>query len=431
MRWLVQADLAARRAAFDTDARIVHRLLSQQAAQHDAMLATLTLLQPGAAAASSASPETRLPALYPQVLKVLRRGDSEAWPAPLARAEAESAALRRPVLAGADMARGQFTLVQAGTPASFALRIDAAAAVPWADWPLPRDGPVRDVLRHGDASWVLQPGAASPGWRLLAEKRLASDSQPFTVVVTRALGIGELPWARLLLWCVAVAAAAAALAAWQRQRETARRAAGTAAPGPGGAAERAGRTRRRHGARDQPAAHRHAGQHAGSAAAARRYRRRRSRSRHRAPGTGAGRAAGAPRRRGRRPAAPPGAAGRQPPPRSRCGWPTRCDSVLYLLAPQVEAAGVQTELHGLDDAPAVLADPVALEQIVHNLVNNALQALAAVTAAGAGCMIDAAATGDGVRAHRARQRVRVSRRQRWSAPSNPSSRRAKAGSGWA
>ena len=85
-------------------------------------------------------------------------GGVGAGPAPLARAEAESATLRRAVLADIDLARGQYTLVRAGLPSSFALRIDAAAAVPWADWPLPRQGPVRVVLQHGDARWVLQPG---------------------------------------------------------------------------------------------------------------------------------------------------------------------------------------------------------------------------------------------------------------------------------
>ena len=86
--WLAQADLATRGEAFDTDARIVHRLLSQQAAQHDAVLATLALLQPGTGAAAATSAEQRLPALYSQVLQVLRRGGVEAWPAPLTRAEA-------------------------------------------------------------------------------------------------------------------------------------------------------------------------------------------------------------------------------------------------------------------------------------------------------------------------------------------------------
>ena len=40
-----QRALTQMRDAFDTDARIMHRLLSQRAVQHDAILATLGLLQ--------------------------------------------------------------------------------------------------------------------------------------------------------------------------------------------------------------------------------------------------------------------------------------------------------------------------------------------------------------------------------------------------
>ena len=51
--------LDTQRAAFETDSRIAHRVLSQRAVQHDAILATLALLQPDGGA------EQRLPALYP------------------------------------------------------------------------------------------------------------------------------------------------------------------------------------------------------------------------------------------------------------------------------------------------------------------------------------------------------------------------------
>ena len=69
--WIAHADLDARRAAFETDARIVHRLLSQRVVQHDAILDTLAILQPGGT--SETAPEQRLPAIYPQVLRVLRQ----------------------------------------------------------------------------------------------------------------------------------------------------------------------------------------------------------------------------------------------------------------------------------------------------------------------------------------------------------------------
>ena len=76
--WLAQQSLARQREAFETDARIVHRLLSQRAVQHDAALATLALLQP----ARLDRPEQRLPALDAQLLRVLRREPGEAWPRP-------------------------------------------------------------------------------------------------------------------------------------------------------------------------------------------------------------------------------------------------------------------------------------------------------------------------------------------------------------
>jgi C4-dicarboxylate-specific signal transduction histidine kinase len=53
-------------------------------------------------------------------------------------------------------------------------------------------------------------------------------------------------------------------------------------------------------------------------------------------------------------------------------------AVLDLLQPELARRGVVPRL-GLDDAAlAVQADPVAVEQIVHNLLTNALQALDAV-----------------------------------------------------
>ena len=395
--WLVQADLAARRDAFDTDARIVHRLLSQQAAQHDAVLATLTLLQPGATPVPEPAPERRLPALYPQVLQVLRRGGDEAWPAPLARAEAASATLRRPVLAEADLAHGRYSLVQAGVPASFALRIDAAAAVPWADWPLRREGPVRVVLEHGGASWVLQPGDGEPGrWRLTADKVLASGSQPFRVVVTRALHAAELPWSRLLLWCAAAAAAAAGLAAWQGQRDAARRA---------GELLRLGQVGRLNALGELAAGMAHELNQPLTAvlASTQAAQRLLDDADEGGPDLGTVRQALAQSVQQARRAADVVARLRrlvQPADSAAAIGPLRLrdsvGSVLYLLAPQIEGQGVVTELQGLDDAPAVLADPVALEQIVHNLVLNALQAMAAVPPGRRRLVVAAVAAGERV-----------------------------------
>ncbi|MGH6638304.1 MAG: sensor histidine kinase, partial [Polaromonas sp.] len=68
------------REAFETDARIAHRLLSQRVVQHDAVMATLALLQAPPDAPRSAPPEQRLASVYPQILGVRRRDPDALWP---------------------------------------------------------------------------------------------------------------------------------------------------------------------------------------------------------------------------------------------------------------------------------------------------------------------------------------------------------------
>ncbi|MFZ2826262.1 MAG: hypothetical protein WA007_11410, partial [Hydrogenophaga sp.] len=77
---LARQAIAEQRALFETDARIVHRLLSQQVVQHDAILDTLALLQPGPETPGATPPEQRLPALYPHILAVQRRDRDASWP---------------------------------------------------------------------------------------------------------------------------------------------------------------------------------------------------------------------------------------------------------------------------------------------------------------------------------------------------------------
>lgn len=221
----------AQRALFETDARIVHRLLSQQAVQHDAILDTLALLQPEPDGTGTAPPEQRLPALYPHILTVQRRDRDATWPEPvLAAAETRSAQSRRPALVGGDLATGRYRLVLAAQPTAYALTIDLRGMVPWSDWPMqPQTSPVRVRLEHGGQSFELQPGAAADlssetGWRFDFHKHLAASSQPFDVVVQQQLGWAQLPWGRMLLWTAAVAAVLALLAQWQRQRTARRRA---------------------------------------------------------------------------------------------------------------------------------------------------------------------------------------------------------------
>ena len=134
--WLASARLAHLHAAFETDARIVHRLLSQRVVQHDAVMSMLALLQPpaaqgaapaadatatststSAAAVAPAATLPRLPSVYPQILSVLQRPADGAWPAalqaPLAAAEAASRTTGRPEMALADLPAACRTVLHA------------------------------------------------------------------------------------------------------------------------------------------------------------------------------------------------------------------------------------------------------------------------------------------------------------------------------
>ncbi|MCJ0761803.1 sensor histidine kinase [Variovorax terrae] len=221
---LARLELSRLQDAFETDARIAHRLLSQRVVQHDAVLATLALLQP---AGDASQPEQRLPSVYPQILSVQRRDRDTSWlDARLETAEALSRALRRPVLAGTDLAQGRYQLVLAAEPASYALLVDLRATVPWSEWPMaPETSPVRVTLDYASQTFVLQPGRLQGGgWRHEFHKHLAADSQPFDVVAVRQVGWGELPWGWMLGWAALVAAVLAALQGLQRQRQERRRA---------------------------------------------------------------------------------------------------------------------------------------------------------------------------------------------------------------
>lgn len=230
--WIARAELAQMHQNFETDVRIAHRLMSQQMVQYDAVLATLALLEPSTGADH---PEQRLPSVYSSILRVQRRDRDEPWPdagssaatpAALVAAEARSRSQHRADLASLDLAHGRYVLVIGATPFSYALDIDLAGSVPWRDWPMnPQQSPVRLSLQRDGQQLVLQPGRPSTGgWRFDLTKALASPSQPFDLVAERQVGWRELPWRGIGGWALAIALLLAGLWAAQRQRIARRRA---------------------------------------------------------------------------------------------------------------------------------------------------------------------------------------------------------------
>lgn len=370
---LARLELTRLREAFDTDARIAHRLLSQRVVQYDAVLATLALLQP---ADEQDNAEQRLPSVYPQILAVQRRDREAEWPEePLRKAETLSRAVRRAVLADVDFERGRYRLVLAAHPASFALTIDLRGTVPWSEWPMdPKASPARIALEQGGQHFLVQPGrtAVAGGWTFEFHKHLAAESQPFDVAGLRRVGWDELPWPSMLGWAAAAAALLGAAFTLLRQRAERQRAEellrlgqvarlnslGELAAGmahelnqPLTAVLANTQAARRLLAEDPPELETARGAMAQAAEQARRAsdvvgRLRRAVDR---PGAGAQIQA--------------------------VSLHEAARNALYLLEPELRRRGVAPEISAEGTAPPVLAEPVALEQIVHNLLMNALQAL--------------------------------------------------------
>lgn len=376
--WIARAELAQMREAFDTDARIAHRLLSQQVVQHDAILATLALLQPAGDAAGSAAPEQRLSALYPHILGVVRREASQPWPDDaLQSAEAASSQARRPVLADADFARERYRVVLAATPVSYALIVQARRMVPWSEWPLRADGPVRVALEHAGQQLVLQEGApATGGWTFDFRKHLAAESQPFDVVLSRSVGWRELPWGAMLLWAAVAALLLAAQWMWQRQRTARRRAEDLL---------RLGQVARLNTLGELAAGMAHELNQPLTAVLANTQAAARlladdppdletARGAMTQAAEQARRAAGVVARL-RRAVERPGATAQT----QSVDLAHSARDTLHLLEPECTRRGVVPSIEATG-AVNVRADPVALEQIVHNLVMNALQALEQVDA---------------------------------------------------
>ena len=375
--WLCQQTLVQRQDAFETDARIAHRLLSQRAVQHDAVLATLALLHPSVTTGDGTDALQRLPAVYPQILAVASRTGAASWPigpwgAALAEAEANARRLRRPVLAWFDASSAQFWVVQAATPASYALRIDAKAMVPWAEWPIAKDSPVQTALTLDAQTLVLQGGnLQSSPWQFEFHKHLATESQPFDVVLLSSLPWSALPWGRMALAAGLLALALGAFGSLQRQRRDRQRAEDLL---------RLGQVSRLNAMGELAAGMAHELNQPLTALLANTQAARRLLA-DEPPELDTARAAMAQAVQQARRASDVVTRLRRAVERPDLVAPQHSLSLddaarnaLYLIEPETRRAQVQTSL--VCSAPVqALGDPVALEQIIHNLLSNAVQSL--------------------------------------------------------
>jgi C4-dicarboxylate-specific signal transduction histidine kinase len=235
-----------------------------------------------------------------------------------------------------------------------------------------RTSPVRVTLEHAGQSFVLQPGQADGPWSFAFHKLLAAESQPFDVVARRTAGWSELPWPWMLAWAALMAALVSAWS-WLRLQKAERQRAEELL--------RLGQVARLNTLGELAAGMAHELNQPLAAVLASTQAARRllddeppetetARGAMRQAEEQARRAADVVARLRRGVERPPASAALQPVVLAQA-----VRNAFYLLEPEFARRQVAPQLDAGPRDIAVEAEPVALEQIIHNLLTNALQAL--------------------------------------------------------
>lgn len=218
--WIARQQYVDQHERFFQSTSVAQRMLSQKTVQHEAVLATL------AALSHPPSPERLFPSLQPAMPQLLALGrlqdgrwtGSDAEPPGLHAAVQHALQLGRPVTLPVDAAH--YWLV---APSSWSLLLDARQLVPAADFPPALANLTLTVDQTPLRLLDKQPDDAALGWKLALQKPLGAASQPFQMRSTRTLTPGSWPWTAWLAWGLASALLVAGAAAWQRSRAEARR----------------------------------------------------------------------------------------------------------------------------------------------------------------------------------------------------------------
>lgn len=212
--WLASATGRVR-AAFDQDARILHRILSQRTEQHEAVLSSLAALErTGVSGATLVGFAAAMRERYPQIQAVRRcapaaLGCGARWlsgagaPDPTLEGRVVAAALaapaQQPIAVIADPQHPRFVLAQAAGSAVFALWVDSQRFAGTAEFVQP-DSSFDLLLTRGGAALFEPPRPRAVGGleatllpQLSAEKALGSASQPFWLRAERQVRLWELP----------------------------------------------------------------------------------------------------------------------------------------------------------------------------------------------------------------------------------------------